>query len=170
MTRQIGAIRETRSFLLEQLKELTNEQFNRIAEGFNNNIIWNLGHMIAVQQAICYKRAGLSVLISDDFWQRFGSGSKPKGIIGDDEIIAVKQLLISTMDQLETDYHKQVFDNYTTWVARNGMDVASIDDGIKFLSFHDVLHSDVIMAIKIAVTISPPNGGTPIARAMTDPR
>ncbi len=148
MTSQIAAIRETRSFLLEQLKDLTTEQFNRTAEGFNNNIIWNLGHMIAVQQGICYKRAGLPTLISDDFWQRFKSGSKPKGIISDDEIVSIKQLLIITLDQLETDYNKQVFGNYTTWVTRNGVELASIDDGIKFLSFHEGLHSGVIMAIK----------------------
>ncbi|HEX9503499.1 MAG TPA: DinB family protein [Patescibacteria group bacterium] len=148
MTSQIAAIRETRSFLLEQLKDLTTEQFNRTAEGFNNNIIWNLGHMIAVQQGICYKRAGLPTLISDDFWQRFKSGSKPKGIISDDEIVSIKQLLIITLDQLETDYNKQVFGNYTTWVTRNGVELVSIDDGIKFLSFHEGLHSGVIMAIK----------------------
>src|ERR1700738_3800864 len=153
MTSQIGAIRETRSFLLEQLKDLTTEQFNQTAEGFNNNIIWNLGHMIAVQQGICYKRAGLPTLISDDFWQRFKSGSKPQGIISDHEIVSIKQSLIITLDQLETDYNKQVFGNYTTWVTRNGMELASIEDGIKFLSFHEGLHSAVIMAIKRSVII-----------------
>jgi len=77
MTSQIRAIRETRSFLLEQLKDLTAEQFNRTAEGFNNNIIWNLGHMIAVQQGICYKRAGLPTLINDDLGIGISQGQPP---------------------------------------------------------------------------------------------
>jgi hypothetical protein len=153
MTSQIGAIREIRSFLLEQLKELTTEQFNRTAEGFNNNIIWNLGHMIAVQQGICYKRAGLPTLISNDFWHRFKSGSTPRGIINEDEIASIKQLLMITLDQLETDYKKQIFGHYTTWVTRHGVELVSIDDGIKFLLFHEGLHSGVIMAIKRSVTI-----------------
>ena len=151
MTSQIEAIRKTRSFLLGQLKELTTEQFNRTTEGFNNNIIWNLGHMIAVQQGICYKRAGLPTLISDDFWHRFKSGSAPWGFISEDEIASIKQLLIITLDQLETDYKKQIFGHYTTLVTRNGMELANIDDGIKFLSFHEELHSGVIMAIKRSV-------------------
>ena len=149
------AIREKRSILLEELKELTTEQLNRIAEGFNNNIIWNLGHMIAVQQGVCYKRAGLPILISDDFWHRFKPGSTPRRIIREDEIESIKKLLISTLNQLETDWKEQVFGHYTSWVTRHGMELASIDDGIKFLSFHDGLHSNVIMAIKRSVIINP---------------
>jgi hypothetical protein len=152
MTSQIRAIGETRSFLLEQLKELTTEQFNRIAEGFKNNIIWNLGHMIAVQQGICYKRAGLPTLISDDFWNRFKPGSTPGGTIREDEISSVRQLLLITMEQLEADYRKRVFGHYTAWVTRFGVEMASIDDGIKFLSFHDGLHTGVIMDLKRSVT------------------
>lgn len=153
MTSQIAAIRENRSFLLEQLKDLTTGQFNLTVEGFNNNIIWNLGHMIAAQQGACYKRAGLPTLISDDFWHRFKSGSTPRGIIHDDEITSVKQLLISTLDQLETDYKKKIFCHYTTWVTRYGVELTSIDDGIKFLSFHEGLHTSVILDIKRSVTI-----------------
>ena len=60
MTKQIEIIRKTRAYLLESLKDLSTEQFNQIPGGFNNNIIWNLGHMIATQQGICYIRAGIT--------------------------------------------------------------------------------------------------------------
>ena len=151
MISQIGSIRKTRSFLLEQLKDLTTEQFNQTAEGFNNNIVWNLGHMITVQQGICYKRAGLPTLITDNFWQRFKPGSQPKEIIDDGEIAAIKQLLYSTVDQLETDYNKKVFGNYTTWVTKNGLTLTTIDEALAFLAFHEGLHADVITAIKRAI-------------------
>jgi DinB superfamily len=81
MLSQIEAIRENRAVLLEQLEGLTTEQLNQIVKGFNNNIVWNLGHMITVQQGICYKNAGLSMLIGDDFWHRFKPGSVPQGMI-----------------------------------------------------------------------------------------
>jgi hypothetical protein len=147
MTRQIETIRQTRSSLLEQLKDLSNEQFNQIPDGFNNNIGWNLGHLIAVQQGICYKKAGLPTLVSDDFWERFRSGSKPEGIMDDDELAHIKQLLFITLDQLETDYNKQIFGNYTAWSTRLGDELTCIDDGLKFLSFHEGLHSDIIIAL-----------------------
>ena len=148
MKSQIETVRKTRSFLLEHIKDLSNEQFNQVVEGFNNNIVWNLGHMIAAQQGICYKRAGLSTMISDDFWERFRSGSKPEGMVNDDEIKHIKELLITTMDKFEDDYDKKIFGNYTAWSTRYGVELASIDDSIAFLPFHEGLHSGTITSIK----------------------
>ena len=153
MLSQIEAIRENRAVLLEQLEGLTTGQLNQIVKGFNNNIVWNLGHMITVQQGICYKNAGLSMLIRDDFWHRFKPGSVPQGMISADEIASIKQMLIITLDQLETDYKKQIFRQYTSWVTRLGVEVASIDDGIKFLRFHEGLHSGVIAALCRRTTV-----------------
>jgi len=148
MTKQIENIRKVRSFLLEQLKDLRPGQFNRIPEGFNNNMIWNLGHMIAAQQGICYKRAGLPTLISDDFWERFRSGSKPDGDTGAEEIAHIKELLFTSLDQLEADYNKHIFGNYTPWTTRYAVEITGIDDAIKFIPFHEGLHLGTIMAIK----------------------
>jgi hypothetical protein len=148
MVSQIETIRKTRSFLLEQLKNLSNGQFNQVAEGFNNNIIWNLGHMIAAQQGLSYKRAGLPTIISDDFWEKYRTGSKPEGMVSDNEITQIKDLLFTTLDEFEIDYNKKIFGNYTAWSTRYGVEVASIDDGIKFLPFHEGLHSGTIIAIK----------------------
>ncbi len=152
MKSKIETISKTRSFLLEQIKNLNNEQFNRVAEGFNNNIIWNLGHMIAAQQGICYKRAGLPTIISDDFWERFRSGSKPDGIIHDDEIEHIKELLLTTLEKFQVDYDKKIFDNYTAWTTRYGIELTSIDDCMHFLPFHEGLHSGTITAIKRVIT------------------
>jgi hypothetical protein len=152
MKSQIEIIRKTRTNLLEQIKDLSNEEFNRVAEGFNNNIIWNLGHMIATQQGICYKRAGLPTMISDDFWEKFRSGSKPEGKISEDEIAKIWELLFTTLDKLQTDYDEKIFGKYTAWSTRSGVQIASIDDGIEFLPFHEGLHQGTILAIKRLVT------------------
>jgi hypothetical protein len=148
MKSQIETIRKTRSFLLEQIKNLGNEQFNQVAEGFNNNIIWNLGHMIAAQQGMCYKRAGLPTLISEEFWEKFRTGSKPQAPMTDEEITYIKGLLFSTLDKLEADYNNNIFGNYTAWSTRYGVEVASIDDAIEFLPFHEGLHAGTILAMK----------------------
>jgi len=31
------------------------EQLNKIPEGFNNNLIWNIAHCVVTQQLLCYK-------------------------------------------------------------------------------------------------------------------
>jgi hypothetical protein len=152
MTKQIEIIRKTRSFLLEQLKDLTTEQYNKIPEGFNNNIIWNLGHMVAAQQGVCYIKAGLAPRISEDFINTFKSGTKPERAFSESEIENIKSLLFTTLDQLEEDYRNNIFGGYTAWSTRYGVELASIDDAIDFLPFHEGLHSGCSTALKRLVT------------------
>lgn len=152
MNKQIQTIRDTRSSLLEQLNDLSIKQFNQIPQGFVNNINWNMGHLVAVQQRICYQKSGLPLLIHDDFWQQFKPGSRPERIIGEVEIANIKQLLMTTLDQFETDYNNRLFGNYTGWTTRLGTTIVNIDDGLEFLSFHEKLHSGTITALKRLVT------------------
>jgi DinB superfamily len=151
MHKQIEAIRKGRFSLLVQLNELSDEQLNKIPEGFKNNIAWNLGHMITVQQGICYKRAGLTTMIGNDFWERFKPGSRPEGMISIEEIAHIKYLLLSTLEQFATDYDQQIFGNYVPMSALNGMELTDINGGIRFLAFHEEFHSGAIMAIKRAI-------------------
>jgi len=148
MKKQIEIIKKVRTFLLEGIKDLNIEQLNKIPAGFNNNIIWNLGHMIAVQQGICYKRSGLQAMISDEFWEKYRSGSKLAGIVDEAEINYIKQLFFTSLDQLETDYAKNIFSGYTAWTTRYDVEIASIDDAISFIPFHEGLHSGVIGTFK----------------------
>jgi len=148
MKAQIETIRKTRSFLLEQLKSLGTELINQIPEGFNNNIIWNLGHMIAAQQGMCYKRAGLPTIIGEDFWEKFRTGSKPQEPLNEQEITNIKDLLFTTLDKLEADLNNNIFGNYTTWTTRYGVEIGSIDAALEFLPFHEGLHSGTIFTMK----------------------
>lgn len=148
MTKQIEIIRKTRTFLLKNLEDLTTDQYNKIPEGFNNNIIWNLGHMIAAQQGICYLRAGLSPRVGEDIINSFKSGTKPESAFSETEIENIKSLLFNTLDQLEEDYNNNVFGGYTAWSTRYGAELTSIDDALDFLPFHEGLHSGCISAQK----------------------
>jgi len=148
MNQQIENLKKVRAFLLDGIKDLTTEQWNKIPGGFNNNIAWNVGHLIAAQQGICYKRANLTPHISDEFWEQFRSGSKPAGDLSAEEIENLKSLFLSTMDQLDTDYNSQIFNNYTAWSTRYGVEITSIEDALKFLPFHEGLHAGTIGAFK----------------------
>ena len=53
--RQFEILKLTRQYLLNDIKDLTVEQLNEVPAGFNNNIIWNVAHMLATQQGICYE-------------------------------------------------------------------------------------------------------------------
>ena len=148
MTKQIEIIRKTRSFLLDQLKDLTTEQYNKIPEGFNNNIAWNLGHMVAAQQGVCYLRAGLTPKIDENFINSFKTGSKPERPFSEAEIENIKSLLFSTLDLLEEDYNNNIFGGYNAWMTRYNVELANIDDAINFIKFHEGLHYGCVASLK----------------------
>jgi hypothetical protein len=148
MTQAIQIIAAPRTKVAEILKELSIEQLNAIPAGFNNNIIWNAGHMIAAQQGICYKRAGLATIVDETFFETFKPGTKPERSFTAEEVDNIIGLLSSTLTQLEADLQTDKFGNYPTWTTRYGAELTSIGDAVSFLPFHEGLHIGAILATK----------------------
>ena len=148
MKKEIERLKKTRIFLLDIIKDLTTEQLNKIPSGFNNNIIWNLGHLIISQQGMCYTRAGIKPVVDEAFFSNYKAQTKPISFIGEEEIKQVKHLAIEVLDQLDTDYTKHAFTNYTSFTTRYDIAITSIDEAIDFLLFHEGLHMGYIMALK----------------------
>ena len=148
MIEKIETIRKTRNFLLDGIKDLTNEQLNTVLPGFNNNIVWNLGHLVASQQGICYGRAGLKICVPEDFFNSYKPGSKPGGKVSEQEVEKIKELLFTSLDVFEQDYGKNLWPSYPVWITRSGVEINSIDKAIEFLHFHEGLHSGYILTMK----------------------
>jgi hypothetical protein len=150
MNNHIDTIRKTRNFLLDTVKDLTIDQLNKVPAGMNNNIAWNLGHMVAAQQGVCYLRAGLAApaLTDEAFISTYKSGTKPERFISEDEIAQIKELFFSSLDQLEADYNNLVFSGYTAWQPRYGNTIDNIDMALGFLPFHEGMHTGCVLALK----------------------
>jgi hypothetical protein len=153
MNKNIESIRGPRKLLIELTKELSTEQINKVPAGFNNNIIWNMGHLISAQEGVCYKRSGLELKTDEIFFQSYRPGTKPEGFVDNDEVERIKTLLLSTLDELEADYNAGIFKNYTSVVTRYGIEISNIEDAINFLPFHDGLHMGCIVALKRLVSL-----------------
>lgn len=148
MNHQIESIRKTRESIINHIKELSLEKLNIIPHGFNNNILWNLGHLFAAQQNICYMRGGLPPSLSESDFSAFMPGTKPDRFFESDEEDNVKELLLTSVDGLQRDYQDKVFTKMTPYTTRYGIPVNNIDDAIAFMLFHEGLHSGVIMSIR----------------------
>ncbi|MEB0262371.1 MULTISPECIES: DinB family protein [unclassified Mucilaginibacter] len=146
LDKQLEFIRQPRLMVLNILKDFTLEQLNTIPPGFNNNIAWNLGHLVAAQLGIWYKRADLEV--DERFYQLYKADSKPEGPITQEQLDDIKERLITSLDAFEKDYAAAIFTNYPTWTTRYGAVVSSIDEAIAFLPFHDGLHIGYMMSLR----------------------
>jgi hypothetical protein len=148
MSHQFETIRKPRTTVLSIIDNLSVVQMNTIPAGFRNNIIWNLGHLVAAQQGICYKRAGLPITVDEDFFETYRAGSKPERIYTAEDIAQIKELLVSTINQLEADLQTDQFTNYPAITTRYGVELNNINEAISFLPFHEGIHIGTIVALK----------------------
>jgi len=148
MNQTLNFILQPRLYAFSAIEGLAVEQLNKIPEGFNNNIIWNLGHMVVAQQNICYKRAGLEIKIDEDFFNTYRPGTKPERLFTTDDLAQIKDLFSSTLSILEADLKTDTFTNYVPWTTRYGTNINGIQDAVGFLPFHEGLHLGTIGAMR----------------------
>lgn len=153
MKESIDIIRGGRVFLLNLLDGVSIEKLNDVPDGFNNNLAWNVAHMIANQQILCYRNAGIKPIIDEEFIDRYKTGTHPENLIDDQEFKKFQEYLISTIDHFEKDVKSKKFKNYEArdFKSYPGVKIENIKDAAKFVSFHDGLHIGYSMALKRAL-------------------
>lgn len=151
MIKAIEILHKPRLQLLQLIESIDIHLLNEVPAGFNNNIAWNLGHIVAAQQGVCYLRAGLQTRISNEMFELYKPGTRPEKFISQAELDTFKELFTSTLDQLAQDYQDGIFDNYVPWTTRYGVSINNIDDAIAFLPFHDGLHHGYVLALRRAL-------------------
>lgn len=146
--KSIDTIQATRSVFLKLTDGLSIDQLNKIPEGFNNNIIWNFGHVIVSQQILCYKLAGLPLKIDEAYVLKYSKGTKPESFMDENEWTFLKQQAVQLIDELIADIEQGLLDNYTSYTTSFGVTLNSIEDAVKFLTMHEGLHLGYAMALK----------------------
>ena len=128
--------------------DLSLDQLNKIPQGFSNNLIWNIGHSIVVQQLLIYRASNQPVNISNNLINLYKTGTKPERIIIQTEVDELKELLISLISKTEEDYKKGVFTTYNELTLSTGFHIASFKDAVEFNNYHEGLHLGYMMALR----------------------
>ncbi|MFT5752289.1 MAG: hypothetical protein ACI828_000041 [Flavobacteriales bacterium] len=130
------------------LSTATLEQLNTIPAGFNNNILWNIGHSIVTQQLLVYGLSGNEFQIEQRLIDLYRKGTKPERTITQKEVEELQGLLLSTLRQLETDYASGKFKDYKTYtLGTTGGVLSTVENAIEFNNFHEGLHLGYSMAL-----------------------
>ena len=138
----------SRNLLLQFLENHTLAQLNKIPEGFANNLIWNIGHIVTVQQMLVYKLSGLGMMISDEMVDTYKKGTKPEREISQDEVNEIKNLLFSTLEQTKEDFANDIFEDYMEFTTSVGFTIKSAKSAMEFNNYHEALHTGIMMQIK----------------------
>lgn len=138
----------SRMVLLNFLENHSLEQLNAIPEGFSNNLIWNIGHCIVVQQMLVYKLSDLPMMIYDEMVEKYKRGSKPEHSVSQIEVNEMKALLFSTSEKTKKDFSEKLFQNYNEFTSMSGFTMKSATDAIEFNNYHEALHLGIMMQIR----------------------
>lgn len=142
-------ITETSRRLLQHLIEPLNlAQLNTVPEGFSNNIIWNVGHIIVVQQMLVYNLSNLPMQVSADLVSKYKKGTRPTEPATEEDVALLKELLFSTIVQTQMDFDNAVFQNFMEYKVMTGFVIKNAEDAIAFNYYHEALHTGVIMSLK----------------------
>lgn len=149
-------IRETRRALKKIVDGLDTDTLNYIPEGFNNNIIWNFGHIYVATLGLVYVRTGIDKTKEIPYLKKYAKGSKPGQYVDDHEIAFLKEHVFSSIDSLEADYKNNVFKHIEPFATETyGKMMTSIEEVITCTLAHDNFHFGYVKALQKAVLPSP---------------
>jgi len=137
-----------RQHYLKLIEQYSLEQLNKIPDGFSNNLIWNLGHIIVSQQGLVYRLSGLPMNVSTEMMEKYKNGSKPTGTTTQEEVDELKVLLFSLLHQTKEDYANGKFVSFNEYTTGTGFHLASTEEAIEFNNYHEGIHLGFMMNIR----------------------
>lgn len=138
----------SRNTIANFLENHTLEQLNTIPEGFSNNLIWNIGHIIVVQQMLVYNLSGLPMMVSEDMVSKYKRGTKPEHSVTQEEVDEFKKVLWSTLEQTKKDFANNIFKNFTEYTTMSGYTMKSAKEAMEFNNYHEAIHTGIMMQIR----------------------
>ncbi|MEM7331849.1 MAG: DinB family protein [Chloroflexota bacterium] len=130
------------------MKSFTEEQMLFIPDGFDNNIAWNFGHIVYVQESLTYRHTGSPTLTTEAHKATFDKGTSPADWTSAPDLAEVRELLKATGKKLGSDYESGMFTNFQPYTTSTGFSVSNIEQALTFVNFHEGLHLGTILAIR----------------------
>lgn len=122
------------------------ELLNTIPNGQNNNIVWNAGHIIAVQQLLVNRKSGYQYTEDKLITQNFRPGTAPEGVYDQAIVDHLKERLLSNAIDMEKTFLDGLYGAYDPFTTRTKIELTSVEDAINFELMHSGLHLGYIMS------------------------
>ncbi|WP_437396266.1 DinB family protein [Flagellimonas lutimaris] len=142
---------KNRKILHDFLQNTPKEELFKVPEGFNNNIWWNIAHVVVTPQLLMYKLSGLDFTIEEELVNKYKKGTSPDGEPSKEEMEKISAYLFSTVKHIELDYQHGKFKNFQEYMTSPKIGLNSPEDALSFNVFHEGLHLGAILALKKAL-------------------
>lgn len=149
MNSSITILKQTRALILNTVKDLSQDQWFAMPEGFDNNIAWNVGHIVTSMQGMVYRNSGLDLNVTPEMIGNFKPGTSPLDWSDQPNTDELLKLLIEHGDTLEADAAAGKLNvEYNGFSTKSGLSVQTVEDAINFDIFHEGMHLGTVQALK----------------------
>jgi len=142
---------KNRNILEGFLNQFSLDELNKIPDGFSNNLIWNIAHVIITQQLLVYGNSQLPMLVSDEMVAKYRKGTKAEHDVNQEEVNEIKTLLFSTLEKTQDDYFNGHFKNYIEYTVSTKSTLTNVEQALEFNNFHEGIHLGYILALKKSI-------------------
>lgn len=148
MKSTFNVTRKSREIYERFLDTYTTEQLNKIPAGFNNNLIWNIGHIVVSQHMLMYMATGNTPTVSMNLINKYKRGTRPEHDATVVEISEIRSLLFTLIDKSEEDYNAGLFTTYNEIKSEFGFIISTVEDAIEFNNYHEAVHLGIMMSLR----------------------
>ncbi len=123
---------KNRTILNSFLENLTLKELNKVPEGFNNNVIWNIAHVIVTQELLVYRLSNLKGKVSDHLIEKYRKGTQTESNVTQTEVNEIQDLLFSTIETTKADYEKGIFKTFNEYTLSTKGVLSHVEDALYF--------------------------------------
>lgn len=144
----LDQMKEVRGYLLQSADGLTLDQLTRVPQGFRNNILWNIGHVITDNCSMLYPPTGQPFPLPDHYLRWFAPETSPADWSETPSISEVLNAGARMRDQLVEDCTAGRMEAYDPQTMEDGAVLSNIAYAIAHCNVHEAIHLGVIMSLR----------------------
>ncbi|WP_116126509.1 DinB family protein [Lewinella sp. IMCC34183] len=137
---------QLRKRILALTESVTPAQLDRVPAGFNNNLIWNAGHVIATQEQLTYALGGHPTPSGAAFVARYRRGTRPEGDLATEDYAYIRTELLAGNEKLREACDDLDWSGYRPYTTKLGVTVTDLLRAVEFNNVHEALHLGTMLA------------------------
>ncbi len=145
----INAARITRGYMKIRIEGLSEDQLRAVPKGAENNVLWNVGHIVLSNYRLIYRPTGVPVPLPSTWEGWFLPGTSPNDWGSNGPSVAeVLEQFETQVDRIATDHANGLFQTYKSFQLKSGSSLGSVEEALAFNLMHEGIHIGAIIALR----------------------
>ena len=141
-------LRITRHHMLRELEGMGHEDMLVVPGGRDDNVLWNVGHLLCSLSRLTYVFSGQPLPIPERYLELFGKGTSATNWTESPDPAEVLERFKALPAQIEADYLAGNFKEYKPLQITPADTIGSVEEAVAFHCFHEGLHIGMIITLK----------------------